>query len=517
MADNLLKDVQKVIKDKPGFSQLDVYNALKGKYGERELGQVIASEFAKKPTQQQIAQNQIPADVNYLDSTNLIKQIISEAGNVSDPTATTTVSPPLISPLTGAPIGQVQGQGTAGLVYGNASYASDFQGGGLVYNYDPKLKQHYISRKGTAGNQVEVAILGDPNNPGNYIATDFSTAVKAIVQDAIKSKGGVAALKQTMWRQGKLTGNKGKASIASGNQLDDTFLDAIMRYVRQATFDNYYAGASGLRQFRDFNSTVSGTQGYAGTRTSTSYEFTPKQVAAQEISSFTQQYLGVGATAKQIADYEAQLAALEKASPTRTTTTKDALDNVRSSSTIRGGVTQDQKTALMTAIISKQLTAKGVDPESISKSGGLIARSMDVLKQTAADYGIRMDSSMALSRAVASIQPGADIKGQQEILKQLAKTQYKHLAGAIDSGVTIKDIADQFNYYKNKTLETVSPVDVFDPDIQAALTGDGNKIMSLNDFLVKMKSKPEWAMTQNAREEASNYATTILRNFGLIG
>jgi hypothetical protein len=54
---------------------------------------------------------------------------------------------------------------------------------------------------------------------------------------------------------------------------------------------------------------------------------------------------------------------------------------------------------------------------------------------------------------------------------------------------------------------------VFDKDIQDGLTGN----LSMTDFNKRLRKNPVWANTKNAKEEAANYATDILKSFGLMG
>ena len=129
-----------------------------------------------------------------------------------------------------------------------------------------------------------------------------------------------------------------------------------------------------------------------------------------------------------------------------------------------------------------------------------------------------MDDKMALDHVMNTLTPGTDLKQRQEIIKQNAKLSYKNLASYIDQGGTIKDVADNFNFYKKKYLETTTETDVFDPDIQKAIQNAGKGgVMTTDEFVKLLKNKPEWAKTQNAREEASNYALTVLKQFGLAG
>jgi hypothetical protein len=282
------------------------------------------------------------------------------------------------------------------------------------------------------------------------------------------------------------------------------------------TFTNFYASAT--QNFQSFDKVLAGAKGYAGTRISNRITYSNKDEAIADLSSFVNEYLGRGATPKEVSDYIDTLTKLEAASPTKAKVTTDALGMETNRVETAGGVSQDQKTALKVAIISQALKAKGIDPAAISKTGGKIAIGMDQLKANAAAYGVRYDDKMALDGMLTAIQPGGSVDKIKEIQKQTAKGLYKNLASAIDAGTSIKDIADQYNYYNNKILEKVTPTDVFDPDIQAALHNDGKSgIMNLNDYMIRLKSKPEWAMTQNARESAADYANTILKQFGLMG
>jgi hypothetical protein len=60
-------------------------------------------------------------------------------------------------------------------------------------------------------------------------------------------------------------------------------------------------------------------------------------------------------------------------------------------------------------------------------------------------------------------------------------------------------------------------IDVLNPTIQMALKNNGNKgAMNLTEFERVLKKDPRWGKTSNARETATGYANSILRNFGLI-
>lgn len=447
-----------------------------------------------------------------LDPNQLLKLIISGAG-AADPTATGTVTPQAISPITNQPVGGTAG--SPGSPYSTTGFTADFVGGGLTAEYDEKYKRYYIAKTDPYGVKHEVAIIGDPKNPNAYRVVDKLQGIQEILGQYKNQPGGIAALKQQLWQKGSLTGAKGKASIAAGNNLDNTFVAALAGYIDELTATNF--NNSDTKQFKTFGDQLATTRSFAGTRTAMNYSYTPKDIAAQDITAFIRTNLGRGATAKEVAEYTSALQTFEKEHPQKSVVTTDALGIERNRVTYTGASEAD-KAAVKVAVLAKALTAKGIDPSSISLSGGAIAQGMDQLKQTAAAYGIvGFDDTKALNSMINIIKPGGDIKAEQEKMKQVAKVTYKNLSSALDSGLTVKDVADQYAYYNQKILEKPNVTDVFDPYIQTALHNNGKGgLMSTNDYVTYLKSQPEWAKTQNAREEAAGYATTILKQFGLM-
>lgn len=454
-----------------------------------------------------------PVDVIYSDPNALINQIV-KSENSTDPTTTNTVFGQAISPLTNATVGAT---GTLPDQYSAMSFAQDFGGGigALTSEIDPKTRRAYIAKTDAYGTKHEVAIVGNPNDPTQYQIVDKATAVQMILNQYKATPGGIQSLKNQLFDRKILKGNTGKASLLAKDKIDGGLVAALLTSVDNLTASNFNNSAN--KQFDSLSSYLSGTQGYAGTRTSTNYTYTPKDIAAQDITSFIQKELGRGATAKEVADYTSALQIFEKEHPQKSVVTTDRLNNVKSSITYTGASDAD-KMSVKVAVLAKALTAKGVNPASISEQGGAIAQGMDLLKQTAGAYGlVGYDDAKALSTMIGTLKPGGDIKAEQEKMKQVAKVTYKNLASSLDQGLTVKDVADQYAYYNQRILEKPGVTDVFDPYIQKALHNDGKSgLMSTNDYVTYLKNQPEWAKTQNAREEAASYANTILKQFGLI-
>ena len=58
-------------------------------------------------------------------------------------------------------------------------------------------------------------------------------------------------------------------------------------------------------------------------------------------------------------------------------------------------------------------------------------------------------------------------------------------------------------------------VSIYDADVQNAISGD--KIYSNNDFILGVRSKPEWRKTPKANEMAANFINTLLQTWGKVG
>jgi len=58
-------------------------------------------------------------------------------------------------------------------------------------------------------------------------------------------------------------------------------------------------------------------------------------------------------------------------------------------------------------------------------------------------------------------------------------------------------------------------IDIFDTDVQAALSGD--KLPGYNDYLMSIRSNPNWRFTKKANESAAGFLDTLLKMWGKVG
>lgn len=386
--------------------------------------------------------------------------------------------------------------------------------GHLSYDYDPKGKTYQLYSNDAYGNKTPVFLLGDPNNPAQSRVVSYNTAIQDAVSQYYKNGVLDKNFKRQILTSGGVPTRQAKSSMQQGGP-DKIFVQALLNTLNNISLRNFTDGQT-THQFYSFEQAALGVSPLK-TSTSTSVMYTPKDMAAKDISTFIQQYLGRGATSKEINDYYTALNQFEKAHPTKSTVTTD-ITGTEKSRVSTAAVTDSDKQFLKVAVLSNALQDRGIDVDRLSVSGGQIGQAMQAFKKAAADYGItHVDNNKALSMAIDMLKPGNDINTEVSKMKEQAKLLYKPLASYIDAGGKVTDIADSFNALNQKYMETYTPTDINNPDIQKALLGDGKSIMSTNDYISMLKSKPEWRYTQNAREQASDFAMTILKNFGLMG
>lgn len=273
----------------------------------------------------------------------------------------------------------------------------------------------------------------------------------------------------------------------------------------------------GVTTFKPYNTWLSGKGVYtSGTGADTEKISTPRAEADQDIDKFFQDMIGRAATPTEKQDYFNKLSAAEKNAYKKRTVSGSV------GTTVDTLLTSDDYFRIQTEVLKPAV--KGTKLEVLTTQGGKIAQGISSLKEYAAAYGIRYSTQNALDAVLGGLIPGkeTDLENQKNSIKQQSKAFYKNLSDLIDGGVKVSDIANQFAYYKGQLLETPDNVyDAFDPEIQAALQNAGKDgVMSITDFqnLIRTSptTKPKWLKTKQAREEASNYATSILRMFGLM-
>jgi hypothetical protein len=271
----------------------------------------------------------------------------------------------------------------------------------------------------------------------------------------------------------------------------------------------------GKTDLATFSSWLGGKQSYVTSGPTIQAQEITKTDASQMLDSFVNDMLGREATVAEKKDFYNRVITEQKTARIKTTSSGGVS---KSSGSL---LNEDDYARIMSDVVMPSV--RGTALEDVAKGNGKIAQNISELKSYATNYGVRLSTQDALEKVMSGMKPGGtlttgSLDAQKQSIKTMSKAMYSNLAQSIDDGMDIKSIANQYAYYKGQILEMPdNAIDPFDPDVQAALRNDGKAgVMSFTDFQKRLKKDPRWALTKNAREEASGYANEILKSFGLM-
>ena len=152
-------------------------------------------------------------------------------------------------------------------------------------------------------------------------------------------------------------------------------------------------------------------------------------------------------------------------------------------------------------------------------AAGLAANALDDLRTTARANGFNLDRDFGnqVDGWLQRISRGEDVNDFKRLIRQQAKLGLPEKVGVLlDEGL---DLANVFAPYRNTmaSLLEVTPdsINLDDPLLRSAYGPD--KETSIYDFKRAVRKDPRWQYTDNAREEVSNVALGVLRDFGFQG
>ena len=338
---------------------------------------------------------------------------------------------------------------------------------------------------------------------------------KLVLEDAVKNKT-EKELFDALYNAGSISKEVRDSQDVSSQDFNKGLQYALRNY-SVSTMDNYnLKGFKEAQTFMDYLNKDFGKDDAGTTKTVYDSVITKRSDAADEADYYFMQWLGRGATKQEEDDYYKMLRAEEKKSVIATTTSYDADGNKISGSRTGEALTDIDRVLLVGKVAGRAL--KGSDVDTLLKSGGSAARDVQSLMTYAQDYGVRLSQDDAMKYVAQGLRRGTDIKANKSKILEISKAQYSNLSNILNDSVSISDLAANYKYAYGQTLE-VSPdsVDMFDPYIQKAMMNDGKSgMMSLTDFNKVLRQDARWANTKNAKEEASNYAYSILNSFGLM-
>jgi hypothetical protein len=345
------------------------------------------------------------------------------------------------------------------------------------------------------------------------VLTDFTAIRKKMLADATATPGGIDSLFERLNKTGLIS----KETYDSRNVSADDFNKGLLYAVRKfsiETADNYTIyGNKKPVNFTDYLTT-----GFKSAKptSKTAYDsiVTKRQDAAEDADQFFMANLGRNATKEEENAYYELLRDAEKKAIQATVTKYDAEGN-RLGSTQTGELMSElDKTLLLGKVAGKAI--QGSDIDTLLTAGGAAAKDVNSILAYAKNYGVVLTKEQAMSYVATNLKKGQNVDATKTKILQIAKSQpqYAAIADKISNDVSVKELAGNYIYQKAQTLElNMDAIDVFDKDIQDGLTGN----LSMTDFNKRLRKNSAWANTKNAKEEAANYATDILKSFGLMG
>jgi hypothetical protein len=151
--------------------------------------------------------------------------------------------------------------------------------------------------------------------------------------------------------------------------------------------------------------------------------------------------------------------------------------------------------------------------------GGKAGSTVIDLRGTAAANGIDLDKQFGgqLDGWVEKVLQGESIDTFKNLIRQTAKIGMpENVAKLLDEGVDLDTVYSPYKKIMASVLE-INPesIRLDDPVLRSAITGQGE--MTIYDYQRSLRKDPRWQYTDNAREEVSNVALNVLRDFGFQG
>ncbi len=144
------------------------------------------------------------------------------------------------------------------------------------------------------------------------------------------------------------------------------------------------------------------------------------------------------------------------------------------------------------------------------------------MRQYAAKMGITLSDQAIKNQAQRVIRKVATTQDYESLIREQAKSMYPGYAEQLDAGESMEDIASPYKQMMAQVLELPdTDITLSDPLIKSALNGlnaEGKPSgLTLTDFQDRLKADPRYNKTVQARDNAMNVTSAVLRDMGLIG
>lgn len=297
----------------------------------------------------------------------------------------------------------------------------------------------------------------------------------------------------------------------SGNysqELINAYSTALSDTITRSTDFNREYNLKELLAAKKSEVALSAPAGSTGAQNYIDYSIANPTEAARTVNSVYQSLLGRDATAKELASSVKTIQDAQRKNPTKTSLVTDSKGNQTRKTT--GGVDAVQ-------VISDVIKSM---PEFEKRKAGersLVAQS---LAEVAAANGLDLKANFnpkTVESWVNRIQNGEKEDIFANLIRQTAKVGMPDgVKKMLDEGIDLQTIYSPYKSMMASTLE-VNPasIQLNDPTLRMAIGPD--KEMSLYDYQRTLRQDPRWQYTNKAREEVSNAALRVLRDFGFQG
>ena len=208
---------------------------------------------------------------------------------------------------------------------------------------------------------------------------------------------------------------------------------------------------------------------------------------------------------------------LQKAQEKAATRTQYVTKGGKTTARVTGGL--DEQQFLIETIQKDKNLKKELDALKAKKVTAEASAAQGVrqdLTRTALANGLKLDEDQILNFE-RRLKAGEDIDAiKSTIRKTAALGMPDSVKQIVDSGVDLSTIYSPYRSILAQTLE-INPnsITLDDPTLRMAIGPD--KEMSLYEYQRSLRKDNRWQYTEQARSEASDIATTVLRDFGFMG
>jgi len=136
------------------------------------------------------------------------------------------------------------------------------------------------------------------------------------------------------------------------------------------------------------------------------------------------------------------------------------------------------------------------------------------LKSAASDYGSSLSKKDIVKYGTGLVRGEYTDATIREQLANAAKVHYRAFSDKITNETSVRDLASNYITRKARILE-LDPSQIGLKDVENAMTG--NVPMSYQEFDTSVKRDPRYQNTTEAKTNALNFASTILKAFGYGG